>query len=72
MLEQRGTFSGLDTCNHVEFGHFDKYLQLRFDVERRAIYNICDIDAHLNVLCNNKIISEVQASDMREDADNFF
>ena len=51
MLEQRASFSGLDTCNYVEFGHFDKYSQLRFDVERRAIYNRFDIDAHLNVLC---------------------
>ena len=25
MFEQRGCFSGLDTCNHVEFGRFDKH-----------------------------------------------
>ena len=60
MLKQRGSFAGLDTFNHVEFGPFDKYSQLRFDVERRAIYNRFDIDAHLNVLCYNKIISEVK------------
>ena len=71
MLEQRGSFSGLNTCNNVEFGNFDKYSQLRFDVERRAIHNRFDIDDHLSVFCNNNIISEVQASDMREDADNF-
>ena len=70
MLEQQGSFSGLYTCNHVEFRHFEKYSQLRFDVERRAIYNRFDINAHLNVLCNNNIISEFQASDMREDDDN--
>ena len=68
MLEKQGLFFVLDTCNNVEFGHFNKYSQLRFDVERRAIYNRFDIDAHLNVLCKNKIISEVQASNMREDA----
>ena len=70
-LEQRGSFSGLNTCNNVEFGNFDKYSQLRFDVERRAIHNRFDIDDHLSVFCNNNIISEVQASDMREDADKF-
>ena len=32
MLEQQGSFVGLYTCNHVEFGHFNKYSQLRFDV----------------------------------------
>ena len=36
MLEQRRSFAVLDTCNHVEFRHFEKYSQLRFDVERRA------------------------------------
>ena len=69
-MEQRGSFVGVDTCNHVEFGHFDRYSSLRVDVERRAIYNRFDINAHLNVLCKNKIISEVHASDMRKDAEN--
>ena len=65
-----GSFAVLDTCNNVEFGHFDKYSQLRFDVEIRAICNRFYIDAHLNVLWKNKIISEFQASNMREDAEN--
>ena len=71
MLEQRGSIAGFDTCNHVEFRHFNKYSQLRFDVERRAIHNRFDMDDHLSVFCNNNIISEFQASDRREDADNF-
>ena len=25
ILEQRGSFFGLDTCNHVEFCHLNKY-----------------------------------------------
>ena len=72
MLEQRASFSGLDTCNYVEFGHFDKYPQLIFYVERRAIYNRLDIDAHLNVLCKTKIILEVQASNIRDDVEKHF
>ena len=50
MMEQGGSFSGLDTCNHVEFGRFDKYSILIFYVERRALYNRFYINAHLNVL----------------------
>ena len=70
MMEQRGSFVGVDTCNHVEFGRFDRYSILRFDIESRAIYNRLDINAHLNVLCKNKIISEVHANDIWKDAEN--
>ena len=72
MMEQRGSFAGVDTCNHVEFGRFDRDSILRFDVEMREIYNRFDIYAHLNVLCKNKIISEVHAKDIRKDAENVY
>ena len=68
MMEQHGSFQGLHTCNHIEFGNFDKYSILRFDVERRSIHHRYDIDSHLDTLCKNNVISSVQAKDMRDDA----
>ena len=39
MFQQNGSFSSIDTCDHVSFGHFDKPSILRFEVEIRAIFN---------------------------------
>ena len=36
------------------------------------IYNKYDIDAHLDVLCNNKIISETLSTDKRSSAHKLF
>ena len=65
MFEQRGSFGGLDTCNHVDFGKFDDHSLLRSEIENKAIYNRHDINAHLDELCKNKIISSQMVSDMR-------
>jgi hypothetical protein len=71
MMEQRGTFTGLETCNHVEFGRFDKYSKLRFEVEARSIKNRYDINAHLETLCNKNVLSRHSANDMRVHAESF-
>ena len=71
MMEQRGTFIGLEICNHVEFGRFDKYSKLRFEVEARSIKNRYDINAHLDTLCDKNILSRHSANDMRVHADTF-
>ena len=71
MLEQCGTFSGLETCNHVQFGRFGEYSILRFDAEARSIYSRFDIDAHLNVLCENNMLSRNEINDMRIHAERF-
>ena len=65
MFEQRGSFGGLDTCNHVGFGKFDKCSILRHEIEDRSITNRIDINLHLNVLVKHKIISSEMVNDMR-------
>ena len=53
-MEQYGSFGGLDTCNHVEFGHFDKHYILIFDNEDRTIANWYDVNTRLDVLFKQK------------------
>ena len=65
MFEQRGSFGGIDTCNHVEYGKFDKNSLLRHEVENRAIHNRLDVNLHLDTLCKHKIISSEMVNDMR-------
>jgi predicted GIY-YIG superfamily endonuclease len=71
MFEQRGTFGGLDTCNHVEFGKFEKCSQLRNEGENRAIFNRHDINTHLDTLCKHKIISSEMVENMRNSAQHY-
>ena len=71
MYEQKGCFSGLDTCNHVEFGRFDCHSILRHEVEDRAISNRYDVNCHLDVLCQKGIISSEMVKTMRESAKAF-
>ena len=71
MYEQRGSFSGLDTCNHVEFGRFDCHSVLRHEVEDRAISNRYDVNCHLDVLCGKNIISSEMVNTMRNSAKVF-
>ena len=61
MFEQRGTFGGIDTCNHIEFGKFENFSVLRFENENRSISNRPDINRHLDSLCKHKIISNFMA-----------
>ena len=68
MFEQKGHFSGLDTCNHVEFGNFDNRSRLRFEIEDRSIHNRYDINAHLDKLCRHGIISSETVTNMRNSA----
>ena len=71
MYEQRGTFSGLDTCNHVEFGKFDRHSVLRHEIEDRSISNRFDVKLHLNNLCESDVISKEMAKDMTESAEYY-
>ena len=56
-MEQYRSFGGLDTCNHVEFGNFEKSSIIIFENEDKAITNKYDVNTHLDVSCNKKIIS---------------
>ena len=50
MMEQNGSFGGLDTWNHVEFGDFDKNNILGFKNEDKDISNRYDVNTNLDVL----------------------
>ena len=56
MMEQYGSFSGLDTWNHVEFGNFDKNYIIIFYNEDKDISSRYDVNNHLDLLCKHKII----------------
>ena len=71
MYEQRGCFAGLDTCNHVEFGNFERHSILRHEVEDRAIGNRFDVNLHLDTLHKNNIISNEMVKNMRESSKAF-
>jgi predicted GIY-YIG superfamily endonuclease len=68
MFEQRGCFGGLDTCNHVEFGRFDRPSYLRHEIENRAILNRHDVNTHLDSLTKHQIISTPMVENMRASA----
>ena len=54
MFEQRGIFSGIDTCNNVEVGGFEKHSILQFKNENKAISNCSNINRYLETLCHHK------------------
>lgn len=55
MHEQRGTFSGLDTCSITNFGNFDRTSILLDESEARSIAGRPDISALLNNLVDDKL-----------------
>ena len=50
IMEEYGSFGGLDTWNHVEFGNFEKRYFLIFDNEDKAIANQYYVNTRLDVL----------------------
>ena len=66
MFEQRGSFGGIDTCNHIEYGKFDTNSLLRHEVDNRTIHNRLDVNLHLDALCKHKIISSEMVNAMRK------
>ena len=66
IFEQRGSFGGINTCNHVEYGKFDTNSLLRDEVDNRAIHNRLDVNLHLDALCKHKIISSEMVNAMRK------
>ena len=71
MFAQNGSFGGLDTCNHVEFGRFDMHSYLRHNIEDRCIQNRFDTNAHLDTLVKHKIISNEMVQCMRNSSQKF-
>ena len=71
MFEQRGYFSGLDTCNHTEFGRFDKHSILRHEIENKSIANRFDLGVHLDSLVEEDIISSETANVMKESSKEY-
>ena len=47
LFEQRDSFGGINSCNHLDFGRFRKYSFLRFECENKAISNHSDINRYL-------------------------
>ena len=70
-MEQYGSFGGLGSCSHVEFGNFHKRSILIFGNEDKAIDNRYDVNTHLDVLCKHKIISSETVNSMRNKYQKF-
>ena len=66
-----GSFVGLDHCNHVEFGNFEKSYIIRFDNEDKDIFNWYDVNAHFDVLCKHKTIKSETVNYMCNKAQRF-
>ena len=61
----------MDTCNHVEFGNFEKFSILIFENEDKYIANQYDVNNHLDVLCKHKIISSETINSMHNKDQKF-
>ena len=70
-MEKYGSFYVLDTCNHVEYGNFEKRSILIFENNDKAIANWYGAYNHLDVLCKHKIISSEISSSVCNKAQNF-
>ena len=68
IIEQYGSFGGLDTCNYVEFSHSGKRSILISENECKGIANRYDVNPHLDVLCKHKVISSETDNSMRNKA----
>ena len=71
MIEKYGSFGGLDNCNHVEFGNFEKRSILISENEDKAISNQYGVNTLWDVLCKHKIISSETINSMRNKAKKF-
>ena len=65
MHEQRGCFNGVETCNISTYRKFNYNSQLQTYLESCAIINRPDINALLNQLVEERIISKVTANGKR-------
>ena len=50
IMEKYGSFGGLDTCNHVEFGDFEKHSIIVSYNEDKYIVNLYGVNTNLDVL----------------------
>ena len=71
MMEQYGSFGGLYTCNHVEFGNLEKHYVLRFLMKIKILPIYMIKNTNLDVLCKHKIISSERSNYMRNKAQKF-
>ena len=71
IFQQHGSFSSVDMCEYVVFGRFDKPSILRFEAKDRAIANYYDINAHLDIMCKNNVISNHYRSTIRESSTKY-
>jgi hypothetical protein len=68
MMEQRGNFNGIDTCNVTQYRDFTLLSVLLEEYESRSIYRRADINALLDQFVNEKLISHETAAAYRETA----
>ena len=68
MQEQRGSFSGVDTCNITDYHNFNFTSKLSSEAEARSIQNRPDINALLTQLVKQKKLSRIGANCRREEA----
>ena len=71
MLNQQGTFNGIDTCNAVTYGKFDFQSKLSSEAQARSVANRPDINAHLTTLNKEHIISNYTEKGIRDFAIQF-
>ena len=68
MHEQRGILNGIDTCSIIDHRNFDFNSKLSQEAEARSFIDQTDINAHLNKLVHEKVLSEYTVNSLREEA----
>jgi hypothetical protein len=68
MHQQKGNFNGIDTLSYSTYGKFDSCSYLAGEVEARTIRNRPDINALLNNLVKEKVLSPFAANEKRKEA----
>jgi hypothetical protein len=68
MHSQRGNFNGIDTISYSTYGKFGSCSYLESEIEARTIQNRPDINALLNNLVKERVISKFAADEKRKES----
>ena len=72
MIEQNGSFQGIDTCDVTDVGKFNLTSRLLNESESRTIHSRPDINALLQKMADKRIITQESVSERRDEAKRLY
>ena len=72
MIEQNGSFQGIDTCDVTNIGRFNLTSCLLNESESRTIHSRADINALLQNMADKKIITQKSVSSRRDESKRLY